>query len=90
MSSAEARAREAAHWQILAARARSFRWASAFLSAAQRGRVADVSLVEIDVGFRQIAGIHDGLPATKIQVNVEFEFRVRHHAVVQVQPHGHS
>jgi phytoene synthase len=40
MSSAEARAREDAHWQILAARARSFRWASAFLSAAQRGRVA--------------------------------------------------
>jgi phytoene synthase len=40
MSSAEAKAREDAHWQILAARARSFRWASAFLSAAQRGRVA--------------------------------------------------
>jgi len=40
MSSAEARAREEAHWQILAVRARSFRWASAFLSAAQRGRVA--------------------------------------------------
>ncbi len=42
MSSAEARAREAAHWSILAARARSFRWASAFLSATQRGRVADL------------------------------------------------
>ncbi|NNE20753.1 MAG: phytoene/squalene synthase family protein [Myxococcales bacterium] len=42
MSSREATAREAAHWRILSARARSFRWASAFLSARQRGRVADL------------------------------------------------
>jgi len=42
MSSAEATAREAAHWRILAARARSFRWASAFLSATHRARVADL------------------------------------------------
>lgn len=42
MSSAEATARQAAHWRILAARARSFRWASAFLSATQRARVADL------------------------------------------------
>lgn len=42
MSAAEARAREAAHWSVLAMRARSFRWASAFLSATQRRRVADL------------------------------------------------
>ena len=42
MSAAEARAREAAHWSVLAVRARSFRWASAFLSATQRRRVADL------------------------------------------------
>ncbi len=42
MSSREATARQAAHWRILAARARSFRWASAFLSATQRARVADL------------------------------------------------
>lgn len=40
MSSAGRRARELAHWQVLSTRARSFRWASAFLSAAQRRRVA--------------------------------------------------
>lgn len=42
MSAAEARAREAAHWSVLAMRARSFRWASAFLSTTQRRRVADL------------------------------------------------
>ncbi|MBT8450761.1 MAG: phytoene/squalene synthase family protein [Deltaproteobacteria bacterium] len=42
MSAAEAKAREAAHWSVLAMRARSFRWASAFLSATQRRRVADL------------------------------------------------
>jgi len=42
VSSHETTAREAAHWRILSARARSFRWASAFLSARQRGRVADL------------------------------------------------
>jgi len=42
VSSRETMAREAAHWRILSARARSFRWASAFLSARQRGRVADL------------------------------------------------
>ena len=36
----EERAREVAHWQVLAFRARSFRWASAVLSRAQRRRVA--------------------------------------------------
>lgn len=33
-------AREVAHWQVLAFRARSFRWASAFLNPVQRRRVA--------------------------------------------------
>jgi phytoene synthase len=40
MSENERREREIAHWQVLAFRARSFRWASAFLSRAQRQRVA--------------------------------------------------
>lgn len=40
MSTNEERAREVAHWQVLAFRARSFRWASALLSRAQRQRVA--------------------------------------------------
>ena len=40
MSSGGDRAREIAHWQTLAFRARSFRWASAFLSPMQRQRVA--------------------------------------------------
>ena len=40
MSENERRAREIAQWQVLAFRARSFRWASAFLSQAQRQRVA--------------------------------------------------
>lgn len=40
MSAAEERSREIAQWQVLAFRARSFRWASAFLSQAQRRRVA--------------------------------------------------
>lgn len=40
MSENERRAREIAQWQVLAFRARSFRWASAFLSRAQRQRVA--------------------------------------------------
>lgn len=34
------RARDDEHWQLLASRARSFRWASAFLSPMQRSRVA--------------------------------------------------
>ena len=40
MSTNEEQAREIAHWQVLAFRARSFRWASAFLepSAAPKGR----------------------------------------------------
>ena len=37
---AEALARETAQWQMLAFHARSFRWASAFLSSAQRRKVA--------------------------------------------------
>jgi phytoene synthase len=40
MSAAEDQAREIAQWQVLAFRARSFRWASAFLSQAERRRVA--------------------------------------------------
>ena len=40
MSLADDRAREIAQWQTLVFRARSFRWASAFLSRAQRQRVA--------------------------------------------------
>jgi phytoene synthase len=40
MSSGDDRALEVSHWQTLAFRARSFRWASAFLSQAQRRRVA--------------------------------------------------
>ncbi len=40
MTQSEERAREVAHWQILTFRARSFRWASAFLSESQRVRVA--------------------------------------------------
>ncbi len=40
MSAPHEQAREAEHWQVLAFRARSFRWASAFLSRAQRRRVA--------------------------------------------------
>jgi phytoene synthase len=40
MSEREARARETAQWQALAFHARSFRWASAFLSRAQRRKVA--------------------------------------------------
>lgn len=40
MTQSEDRAREIAHWQVLTFRARSFRWASAFLSQAQRRRVA--------------------------------------------------
>jgi len=39
MSTQEELEREVAHWQVLAFRARSFRWASAFLSRAQRQRV---------------------------------------------------
>jgi phytoene synthase len=38
----ERRAREIAQWQVLTFRARSFRWASAFLSRAQRQRVASL------------------------------------------------
>ena len=34
--------RDVAHWQVLAFRARSFRWASALLSETQRRRVADL------------------------------------------------
>ncbi len=40
MTRHEEQARQAAHWQVLAVRARSFRWASVFLSRAQRRRVA--------------------------------------------------
>ena len=40
MKQSDDRAREIAHWQVLTFRARSFRWASAFLSQAQRQRVA--------------------------------------------------
>jgi phytoene synthase len=40
MTAAEDQAREIAQWQVLAFRARSFRWASAFLSQAERRRVA--------------------------------------------------
>ena len=40
MNPSDERAREIAHWQVLAFRARSFRWASALLSRAQRRRVA--------------------------------------------------
>ena len=40
MTQSDDRAREIAHWQVLTFRARSFRWASAFLSQAQRLRVA--------------------------------------------------
>lgn len=40
ITEAEARARETAQWQMLAFHARSFRWASAFLSSAQRRKVA--------------------------------------------------
>lgn len=40
MSRGDDRAREIAQWQTLVFRARSFRWASAFLSQAQRQRVA--------------------------------------------------
>lgn len=39
MSMNQEQARELAHWQVLAFRARSFRWAAAFLSRAQRQRV---------------------------------------------------
>jgi phytoene synthase len=42
MSQARRRAHERAHWQLLAARARSFRWASALLSPNERGRVASL------------------------------------------------
>lgn len=40
MTAMERRARETAQWQALAFHARSFRWASAFLSDAQRRKVA--------------------------------------------------
>ncbi len=40
MTSADDKARAVAHWQTLAFRARSFRWASALLSRAHRERVA--------------------------------------------------
>ena len=40
MTHDEQQAREVAHWQLLTFRARSFRWASALLTAAQRRRVA--------------------------------------------------
>ena len=40
MTQDEQQAREVAHWQLLTFRARSFRWASALLTAAQRRRVA--------------------------------------------------
>lgn len=40
MISSEDRARESEHWKVLALRARSFRWASVFLSRAQRRSVA--------------------------------------------------
>lgn len=40
MTESDDRAREVAHWQVLAFRARSFRWASALLSRTQRRRVA--------------------------------------------------
>jgi phytoene synthase len=40
MTKSDDRAREIAHWQVLTFRARSFRWASAFLGQAQRLRVA--------------------------------------------------
>ena len=40
MTTSDDRAREIANWQVLAFRARSFRWATAFLSHAQRQRVA--------------------------------------------------
>jgi phytoene synthase len=40
MTQSNDRAREIAHWQVLMFRARSFRWASALLSQAQRRRVA--------------------------------------------------
>jgi phytoene synthase len=39
MRTNEEHAREIAHWQLLTFRARSFRWAAAFLSRAQRQRV---------------------------------------------------
>ena len=40
MTQDEQQAREIAQWQLLTFRARSFRWASALLTAAQRRRVA--------------------------------------------------
>jgi phytoene synthase len=40
MTKSEQKAREVAQWQVLAFRARSFRWASALLSRAQRRKVA--------------------------------------------------
>lgn len=42
MNRSEEQARDVAHWQVLAFRARSFRWASAFLSRSQRRRVASL------------------------------------------------
>ncbi len=42
MSQARGRDRELAHWQVLATRARSFRWASALLSATERRKVASL------------------------------------------------
>jgi phytoene synthase len=42
MTESEKRAREVAQWQVLAFRARSFRWASALLSRAQRRKVASL------------------------------------------------
>lgn len=42
MMASEQRAREVAHWQVLTFRARSFRWASAFLSVAERRKVASL------------------------------------------------
>ncbi|MGB8328571.1 MAG: phytoene/squalene synthase family protein [Polyangiales bacterium] len=40
MNSGQDQPNEVSHWQVLAFRARSFRWASAFLSRSQRRRVA--------------------------------------------------
>ncbi len=40
MITREEQARQVAHWEVLAVRARSFRWASVFLNRAQRRRVS--------------------------------------------------
>ena len=68
MSTNEEQAREIAHWQVLAVRARSFRWAAAFLSRAQRQQI--IRCIEDDVmGLGQLEPLLADKTISDILVN---------------------